>query len=292
MRTVSTAIVVWIAVLASVSARADEDVTGLFSITPAGSANYMAAQLELPQGQALAGLGWYHNDATAAFPEVILMEGTAQAPPDLANTALVLEHLQGPSLSWGTATLSAPVTSSTGIVYAVFRLPAEEMTATGDGGGPGIGIRQDPGSPPSYLSADGQTWLKLGDDYTMAVTATLVQAKGPVPTLASLVGNRDHEQTAKVVSYRTELLPPVPNPFNPTTQIRFTLAAATEVELVVYNVRGQRVRTLLRERREAGAHEVTWLGKDDHGSPVSSGVYYVRMVTAKEEFVRRVALLR
>jgi len=60
----------------------------------------------------------------------------------------------------------------------------------------------------------------------------------------------------------------------------------------VYNIRGQKIRTLVRETRPSGLHEVIWQGRDDRGGAVASGVYFVRMITANESFVRRLALLR
>lgn len=254
----------------------------------------MAAQIELPEGQALSGLQWYHNDGTVEFPELILMEGTAGSPPDLAETALVLEQLQAASLAWGSATLPLPVTSSTSIVYAVFRIPDnQELTATGAGGGPGIGIRLGSAVAPSYLSADGQEWIKLGNGYEMAVNPTLVLAKGIAPTLASLKAEGDKDEAPpETIVYRTDLLAPAPNPFNPRTRIEFTLAKSTRVELLVYNIRGQRVRTLLHEDLELGPHAVVWQGRDERGSAVASGVYFVRMTTPDKSFIRRVALLR
>ncbi len=68
-----------------------------------------------------------------------------------------------------------------------------------------------------------------------------------------------------------------PNPFNPTTKIAFTLPRAAPVELSIYDLRGQRVITLLDEERPAGAHAVAWTGENSRGVGVASGVYVLRM---------------
>jgi len=68
-----------------------------------------------------------------------------------------------------------------------------------------------------------------------------------------------------------------PNPFNPNTQIKFNLPRNGLGELVIYNARGQVVRTLLRGEMEAGTYEQEWNGMDDTGNAVSSGVYYARL---------------
>jgi len=73
-----------------------------------------------------------------------------------------------------------------------------------------------------------------------------------------------------------------PNPFNPKTAISYQLsptgqAAASRVELAVYNLLGQKVRTLVQARQPAGRYEVTWDGRDDTGREVGSGVYIYRL---------------
>ena len=62
---------------------------------------------------------------------------------------------------------------------------------------------------------------------------------------------------------RTALLEAVPNPFNPSTRLRFALADPGHVRLTVYDVAGQRVAVLLDGHRPAGRHQVTWAGRDD-----------------------------
>jgi hypothetical protein len=90
-----------------------------------------------------------------------------------------------------------------------------------------------------------------------------------------------------------------PNPFNPNTTIRFTLPSSedgkmTSVELVVYNIRGQRVKTLLSGSTEFGSghHSVLWDGTDDHGRSMGSGVYFYRINAGENNAVRRMLLLK
>lgn len=68
-----------------------------------------------------------------------------------------------------------------------------------------------------------------------------------------------------------------PNPFNPSTVIRFTLPQAGPVSLRIYDVRGRQVRSLLEGVREAGAHAVVWDGRDDRGGHAASGAYVYRL---------------
>ena len=83
-----------------------------------------------------------------------------------------------------------------------------------------------------------------------------------------------------------------PNPFNPSTTIRFDLPADADVSLVIYNLLGRKVRTLVRGEVVSGTHEVVWDTMDETGSPVPSGIYFVRMATAGRSMIKKAVLLR
>lgn len=85
---------------------------------------------------------------------------------------------------------------------------------------------------------------------------------------------------------------PSPSPFEERTQIRFSMPRAAGASLEVLDVNGRRVRQLLsRGQLEAGAHTVTWDGRDERGARSSAGVYFLRLVSGKEQVVRRVVSL-
>ncbi|MFO7769017.1 MAG: S8 family serine peptidase [bacterium] len=88
------------------------------------------------------------------------------------------------------------------------------------------------------------------------------------------------------------LLPNYPNPFNGSTQIRFTLARPSHVEIAVLNVRGQRVRTLTDRDWPAGRHAVGWDGRGSGGQRLASGVYLVLMRAEGRTFTRKILLLQ
>ncbi len=83
-----------------------------------------------------------------------------------------------------------------------------------------------------------------------------------------------------------------PNPFNPSTTIRFGLNSPGPVQLRVYDARGALIRTLVDERMGEGAHEAVWNGNDSAGRPVSSGVYFYRMTAGEQSLTRKMILLR
>ncbi len=68
-----------------------------------------------------------------------------------------------------------------------------------------------------------------------------------------------------------------PNPFNPTTKINYSIATPGMVSLDVYNVLGQKVRTLIDGHQDAANYSIEWNGQDDNGKPVSSGVYFYKI---------------
>ena len=88
------------------------------------------------------------------------------------------------------------------------------------------------------------------------------------------------------------LHPNRPNPFNPSTAIRYDLPEQARVEITVYNMIGQVVRTLVDRHVSPGQHEVIWDGCDDTGHPVSSGLYLYRMTAGDFTQSRKMLLLK
>ncbi|MDW7682016.1 MAG: FlgD immunoglobulin-like domain containing protein, partial [bacterium] len=83
-----------------------------------------------------------------------------------------------------------------------------------------------------------------------------------------------------------------PNPFNPDTEIRYQLAEATHVKLEIYNLLGQKIRTLIDDPKPAGSHTVRWDGRDDFGAAVSSGVYLYTLTSGRFCETRKMVLMR
>ncbi len=84
-----------------------------------------------------------------------------------------------------------------------------------------------------------------------------------------------------------------PNPFNPSTTIEFGIPGErSPVTIAVYDIRGRLVRNLVDDVRSAGKHRVAWDGRDEHGSSVASGIYFLRMNVAGENHVRKMTLLK
>jgi len=84
----------------------------------------------------------------------------------------------------------------------------------------------------------------------------------------------------------------VPNPFNPMTKIHFRLPEEQPVRLTVIALDGRRIATLIQRSMPAGAHEVTWSGRDDSGRPVASGTYFYRIDAGPYSQTRKMTMVR
>ena len=114
-------------------------------------------------------------------------------------------------------------------------------------------------------------------------TGTVYYAVGATPTAVS---------ESAAVPERFRLDPNIPNPFNPTTEISFTLAAPGWSHLAVYNLLGQEVRLLQSGWLEAGRHRITWDGTNAAGKNMATGVYLTLLRSDHRTQARKMLLLR
>jgi len=83
-----------------------------------------------------------------------------------------------------------------------------------------------------------------------------------------------------------------PNPFNPSTTISYYLPDPCHTRLTVYESNGKQVRSLCNEMKQSGSYTVSWNGTNDLGSPVGSGIYFVRLQAGDEVLTKKLVLLR
>ncbi|MCK6622156.1 MAG: T9SS type A sorting domain-containing protein [Calditrichaceae bacterium] len=127
------------------------------------------------------------------------------------------------------------------------------------------------------------------DPFQPVITWLVEMAVGPPVALAG----RSDPLPGKFILYQN-----YPNPFNPGTAISYQLspkgqAALSHVELAIYNLLGQKVRTLVQARQPAGRYEVKWDGRNTEGVHVSGGIYFYRL-SVENQFVqtRKMTLVR
>jgi hypothetical protein len=111
----------------------------------------------------------------------------------------------------------------------------------------------------------------------------------PVNMDITITANGD----AQIVPILTNLENNYPNPFNPVTTIRYSLSdKAGSASLIIYNVKGQAVKTLLNGVAKNGNYNVKWNGTDNHNRPLGNGVYYYRLTTSEQTITRKMVLLK
>ncbi len=90
----------------------------------------------------------------------------------------------------------------------------------------------------------------------------------------------------------TELFGNYPNPFNPTTRIKFSLKSDSFVKLTIYNIKGQKIKELINKHLDAGYYNIIWDGDDSNGKKVASGVYFYRFSAGKYSKIGRMILMK
>jgi hypothetical protein len=141
------------------------------------------------------------------------------------------------------------------------------------------------------LHYDGAAWVDITTslDTNANILCGTTTALSPF-AIAEPVGSTDVDERAPS---QFALHPCVPNPFNPSTTIRYDVPnGGVRVSIAVFDVTGRRVRSLVDGARPAGEQSVTWDGRDDGGTTVASGVYFYRMIAGSFAQTRKMVLLK
>jgi photosystem II stability/assembly factor-like uncharacterized protein len=176
---------------------------------------------------------------------------------------------QGPAQSTIMCTWNAPAASRAITGYKVYR--NDEEIGTSDG----------------LFYAD--TNVASGE-YTYYVKAVYSDTYESAASNSVTVQHTDG--SSPLVPAATALVGNYPNPFNPTTSISFSLNQSQHVNITVYNVRGEAVKTLVNKELAAANHTVEWDGTDASNNSVASGMYFYRMQTAKMTQSKKMMLLK
>ena len=99
---------------------------------------------------------------------------------------------------------------------------------------------------------------------------------GGVINFINITGVGENETSVRVTDY--VLLPNYPNPFNPSTHIRYGIPESGQVKIQIYDISGRLIKTLVDGERKAGYHEINWDGMNTSGEMVSSGVYVIKLI--------------
>ncbi|MDD4052722.1 MAG: FlgD immunoglobulin-like domain containing protein [candidate division Zixibacteria bacterium] len=148
------------------------------------------------------------------------------------------------------------------------------------------GITNIPDGMQARLVLDDGTMVDLTEGKVVAVPDNVETAKLAIGTEEYLAGKATPIPTQYFLSQNS------PNPFNPTTSIRFGLPKAGKVRLDVVNILGQTVKSLVNQDMAAGYHAVVWNGDDADGHGVASGIYFYRLRAGDFTQSRKMVLLK
>jgi serine protease AprX len=125
-----------------------------------------------------------------------------------------------------------------------------------------------------YLSSSGDSVrIPSSDIYRFSYDDLIIREEKPAPEDYTLSNN-------------------YPNPFNNSTRINFILKEASDAELIIYDMLGQRVKTLFSASQISGAYSILWDGRGDNGVHCASGVYIYRLRINSDEFSKKMVLLK
>ena len=99
-------------------------------------------------------------------------------------------------------------------------------------------------------------------------------------------------ETGDVIPAKFSLSHAYPNPFNPVTHVDYSLPRTADVSIIVYDMMGRPVKTLVTERKAAGSYKISWDSTNDAGQVVSSGTYFMKMVTNEFSQSQKFTLLK
>jgi len=151
--------------------------------------------------------------------------------------------------------------------------------------------RDDLFAPYSFLTTTSNTdfldqYISAGVVYYYVITAVYPEGESPFSNTAHAscenVGIENNEPEHHI----TKLHQNYPNPFNPSTTISFYLTTENteNTEINIFNIKGQKVKTLVNERLNSGSHSYIWKGDDNSGRAVSSGIYFYKLKTGDGRF--------
>lgn len=131
-----------------------------------------------------------------------------------------------------------------------------------------------------------------GDGTADIIASDQVNSTNNLLLLVGDISTDVNENITQILPNKMELLQNYPNPFNPETTIKFTIDKQKDVSLIVYNLLGERVKTLLNGEKQKGVYEITWNGKNENGTQLPSGIYFLRFEADGTQFLKKLVMLK
>ena len=136
---------------------------------------------------------------------------------------------------------------------------------------------------------------EVAKDVADCINNGVILPSGTIPSSTPNIaykGGREQAIQASGLPQEFSLGQNYPNPFNPDCEIRYALPADAEVTLSIYNVLGQKVRTLVEEHQASGQKTVSWDGTDERGNKAASGIYFYRIKAGEFEDTKKMILMK
>jgi len=181
-----------------------------------------------------------------------------------------------------------------GLENNVFKIMAQRFASDGSRMGSNyfVSVKRDTSAQfePSVILRDGMIYT--------AWTSCEEKRRRPCPvSVWTNILNLDNpalgvESPAGKVPQSFQLFPNYPNPFNPTTTIKYEIQSRGLVRLEIYNLLGEKLRTLVEEEQYPGSYRVVWNGKDNQNREVASGIYIYRLSLAGRKESKKMVLLQ
>jgi len=276
----------------TVAIASDLEITGVFGLNPMVENSSLAVWVPLETDESISGVMWYNNDGSKVFPEILAVAGSAEYPSVLDQAFVVGDEVAGNTLDWSELSFSVPLASEGSGLFLVFRLPIDGAFVA-EGVGSGLGYLEGDGQIRCWVSSEEGEWDQLSPEYQMAVIPIMNTNKSGNVIVLEFGEDNDQHETEKPlpVSVVSGLLV-FPNPFNPQTEISFSLPSGRDVELTIYDLRGRKVSTLISGFLATGSHAIKWDGRDSKGQNQASGVYFCKLSAGSIQLTGRLALIR
>ncbi len=142
---------------------------------------------------------------------------------------------------------------------------------------------------------EGEIYLEAGNDFITNVAIQNVSTGGNYILIDAIyindsiyVPNANDDATLVELSEVSNY----PNPFNPETTIEFNIGKKSNVKVEVFNIKGQKVNTLVNDNLQAGKHKVVWNGDNTNGEKVSSGIYFYKVTNEKDSIINKMIMMK
>ena len=246
--------------------------------------NPVLSNLVIKENTANIGGGIYCNNANPIIKQITLIENTAEVSGSAVcsfNSEPVLIN----SILWDNN--ESPVYGAANIFYSTIEYGYE-----GEGN-----INLDPLLNEDYSLTENSPCIDNGTDYFEWGNNTIIDLEtdeyfGEAPDMGALE-RYNVSQNNDVVNPTLLNLHNYPNPFNPKTTISFTLNNENKVNISVYNLKGQKIKTLVDKKYQKGSHTVSWEGRDSNEKEVASGIYFYKFSGLNgKNIIRKCALIK